>query len=523
MTGPGYATPNTALLDGFNLEVGVESPYGTVINWRPVGGYLEASVQWLWGIDPGAFVFDLPDDHPICDFMGDVTETAFHFRLGRDANGVIGYNGKPFTGRVMRRKENKASHRVQFAGVDYRFWLKRMIAWVNDQFPAEIQFSITGKQHVEFGAVDDVFKRFVASVATRLDKPVFGALPIRKQPSWDPPELDDIDSLDDLIDIVLDGAEDIVGLQARFTYLDELFRPTVERLEIGVSVDLWDGRGTSPTVFNTSTLADLQSIIDYTGDSFLDLSKLSGLGGDLWSDSMTESGYVFDTHDKRDNRKVQFRTDAQGQIVDFDHDQAHCDATRAVVGGKSPAILNDIIEIGANFAIALLLNAVAPGLGLGVVVGDLFDDIFFAYQVFWDNELEARIGQKHAFPEVFADNTAAWSLDGYSVGQLALKEHSGQQTLTVNAMSGIPGKGNSFGADDGTARRYDIGDIIRLWDRGNTVEQYVSGVTVSDRPGARMREQPVLGSDKRLKGPYDRLFGLAQGAVGALNGVANSV
>ena len=522
MTGPGYATPNTTAVEGFNLEVGKRSPLG-VINWRPVGGYLEASMQWTWGIDPGAFVFDLPDDHPICDFMSDVRETAFHFRLGRAMDGTLGYHGKPFTGRVMRRQENRASHRVKFSGVDYRWWLKRMLAWVNNQFPAEIQFSITGKQDVRFGSVDSVFKRYLSSVATRLDKPVFAAMPIRQPESWEPPELDDIDSLEDLLDIILDAAEDVIGLQARFTYLDELFRPTVERLEIGVSVDLWDGRGTSPTVFNTSTLADLQSVIDYTGDNFLDLSKLAGIGGGLWSNTMDRAGYVFDTHAKRDNRKVQFRTDAKGQIVDFDHDQAHCDATRAVVGGKSPAILNDIIEIGANLAISLLLNLLAPGLGLGVVVGDLFDDIFFAYQVFWDNELEDRIGQEDAFPEVFADNTAAWSLDASSVGQNALKEHSGQQSLVVKAMSGIPGIGNSFGADDGSARRYDVGDIITLWDRGNTVEQYVSAVTVSDRPGARMREEPVLGSDKRLKGPYDRLYGLAQGIGGALNGIANSV
>lgn len=523
MTGPGYAHPTTTLIKGFNLEVGKRSPLG-VINWRPVGGYLEASVQWQWGIDPGAFVFDLPDDHPICDWMSDVRETAFHFRLGRAADGTEGYNGKPFTGRVMRRKENHASHRVQFSGVDYRFWLKRMLAWVNNQFPAEIQFSITGKQDVKFGSVDSVFKRYLTSVATRLNKPVFAKMPIRKPSSWDPPELDDIDSLDDLIDMILDAAEDIIGLQARFTYLDELFRPTVERLELGVSVELWDGRGTSPTVFNTSSLADLQSIFDYTGDNFLDLSKLVGLGGGLWTNTMTEAGYVFDTHEKRDNRKCQFRTDAKGQILDFDHDQAHCDATRAVVGGKAPAILNDVIEIAANLAISLLLNLLAPGLGLGVVVGDLFDDIFFAYQVFRDNELEARIGQEDAFPEVFADNTSAWSIDGYAVGHGALKDHSGQQTLTVNAMSGVPGKGNSFGVDiPGKATRYDVGDIITLWDRGNTVEQYVSAVTVSDRPGARMREQPVLGSDKRLKGPFDRLFGLGQGVAGALNGIANSV
>jgi hypothetical protein len=425
----------------------------------------------------------------------------------------------------MRRKVTGTPGRERFlyTGMDNKFWLQRMYAWVNNIFPPEIQVGLTGKQDVEFGSVDAVFKRYLSKVATRLDKPVYAAMPIRQPGSWSPPELDDIDELEDLIELILDATEDIVGLQARFPSLYDLFKQTVDRLEVGISLNLWDGRGTSPTVFNTDTLADLQSIIDYTGDNFLDLSKLAGVGGGLWSNSMTRAGYVFNTHEKRDNRKVQFRTDAEGQIVDYDLDQAHCDATRAIVGGKSPAILNDIIEIGANLAIQLLLNLIAPGLGLGVVVGDLFDDIFFAYQVFWDNDLEDEIGQDDAFPEIFADNTNAWSLDGYAVGQTTLKERSGQQSLTVNAMSGVPGRGNSFGADNGTARRYDIGDIITLWDRGNTVEQYVSKVTVTDSPNARMREQPTLGNDKRLKGIFDQLVSGVQRGASGLNGIANSV
>lgn len=522
MTGPGYANPTTTRVEGFNLEVGLENPFG-LINWRPVGGYLEASVQWQWGIDPGAFAFDVPIDHHIADFMSDVTETAFHFRLGKASDGTEGYHGKPFTGRVMHRDENKLNKRVSFTGVDYKFWLQRIYAWVNDQFPAEIQVSITGKSSVKVGSYDSVFKRYLSSACTRLDKPVFAAMPIKQPDSWTQPELDDIDSLEDLIDMVMDAVDDIVILQARFTSLYDLFKQTVDRLEIGVSVDLWDGRGTSPEVFNTSTLADLQSIIDYTGDNFLDFGQLAGLSDGLWSDAMTESGYVFDTHAKRDNKKCQFRTAGKNGIQDYTSTQSHCDATRAIVGGKSPSILNDAIEIAANFAIALLLNLLAPGLGLGVVVGDLFDDIFFAFQVFWDNELEDRIGQKHAFPEVFADNTAAWSVDGYSVGHAKLKERSGQRALTVNAMSGVPGVGNSFGAPDGSPRRYDIGDIVIVEDRGNRVEQYVSQVTVSDKPGARMREQPVFGSDKRSKGIYDRLISGGTRAAASINGIATSV
>ena len=524
MTAPGYAKPNTALTQAFNIEVGLASSDEQVINWRPVGTYLAAEFTWNWGLEPGTFSFELPDGHKLNDIIR-VKRTAWHVRLGKNADGLYGHNGIPFDGRIMnrRRKRHGTKNTYVYTGVDNKFWLQRMLAWVNNIFPAEVQFSITGKQDVQMGSYDSVFKRYVSPVATRLNKPFFSALPIRQPSSWTQPELDDLDTVDDLVEIVEDAVDDVIALQARFTPLDELFGQTVERLEIGVSVHLWDGRGTSPTVFNTTNLSTLQSVIDYTGDNFLDLSKLAGISGGLWSNSMTEYGYVFDTHEKRDNRKCQFRTDAESQIIGFDYSETHSDATRAVVGGKSPAILNDIIEIGANLAISLLLNLLAPGLGLGVVVGDLFDDIFFAFQVFWDNELEDEIGQKDAFPEVFADNTAAWSVDGYSVGQTALKEHAGSESLVVEVMSGIPGRGNSFGADNGTPRRYQVGDIITLWDEGNMVDQYVSSVTVSDRPGERMREQATLGSDKRPRGAWDRALAGLQRINASISGIARSV
>lgn len=519
MSLPGYARPNTIDASGFDIQIGKRN--NPVIDWRPVGGYEEAAFDWTWGLDAESAAFTLHPEHPMNEVITNVRRTCYHIRLG---NG--GYNGKPWTGRIMKKGVTGAPGREKFlyTCVGNKYWLKRWYAWVNSLFPPEIQFNITGKQDVRLGAPDPVMKSYLASNMIRLNKPVYAALPIRQPSQWKDLHIDNFNSLDDVLEFVGNVTEPIVALQARFTQGDDLFKQTVERLEMGVSVALWDGRGTSPQVFNTSTLGNLQSIIDYTSDHFLDLSRLSGIQNGLWSDSMDRAGFVFDTHEKRDNRKVQFRTDSQGQIETYETEEVHADATRAIVGGKSPEIMNSIIEIGANLVIQLLINLLAPGLGLGVVVGDLFDDIFFAFQVFWDNELENEIGKDDAFPEVFADNTAAWSLDGYSVGKTALKEHGGSMELKINAMSGgANGRGISFGADNGTARRFDVGDVIHFWDRGNTVEQYVSKVAVADSRDGRMREQVTLGADKRLKGPWDRAITGLIGVAGTLRGVANSV
>ncbi len=509
----------TEVFDYFDVGRRRGAGEGSIIEWRPIGGYVDAQVPSTHGIVPGTFSFSLKDSHPLASIITPVTvqRTAWHFRAG--------YHGREFTGRFMSVKRPLAAPGADawvYSGVDYRYHLKRMCCWVNNLFPPEIQIGLTGKQNVKWGPIDMVFKNYVSEVATRLDKPIYVSLPQRWITSYEYQNVADFTNGDDLIAAVQQAADEVILKQARFTMLDDLFQQEIDRLNWGVSVDLWDGTGEPPLVFNTNGVGKLQSIIDYTGDNFLDLSQLSNLGN-LWSDRPGQACYVFDTWGIRDMLQVQFRTDADFGIRQWETEGLHSDAVRAIIGGKSPAIVNDLIEIGANLAIQLLIAVLAPGLGLGVVVGDLFDDIFFAYQVYFDNALEDEIGQDDAFAEIFADDTAAWSLDSYSVGKTALAERAGSQSLTVELASGVPGKGWSFGQDDGTARRFQEGDMVTLWDRGNGVERPVTSVVINHKRGSDdFAETVTLGEDKRIAGTFDRIFdGIGRGAAG-LRGLANS-
>ncbi|QOI66849.1 minor tail protein [Gordonia phage Bosnia] len=531
MTAPGYARPNTSGPGDFDyLDLGRRN--NPRIDWRPIGRYEEVGVNWTWGLEPGKFAFELHPNHPLNDEIAqaDIDKHIYHFRAG--------LRGMPFTGRVMQRKQIGTAGREKFlyTGVCNKIWLQRSYAWVNNLFPPEIQISLTGKQAIVVGPPDPTFKWYIGTAMTRLNKPVYCALPIRWPSAWTQADMKDFNSLESVLDMMFNATEEIVGLMARFTQHDELFKQTAERLEMGVSLDLWDNIPTSPTggpapqVFRTDSLAALQSIIDHTSDHFLDFSQLlKPINNGLFALHPDRACYVFNTHEKRDRREVQFRTDSEGQIANFELTVNAPDATRAIVGGKSPSMVNDLIEIGANLAIAAIIGVIAtiPGLagvgGLAVTVGDLFDDIFFAYQVFVDHDLEDQLGDDDALPEVFADNTAAWSIDSYAVGKTTLHEHAGNKQLEITGRSGrSDGLGISFGADDGTARRYRHGDIVTFWDRGNTVEKYVSGVAVTSKPGERMREALTVGNDKRAKGPWTRLITGVQGAGQWSRGAANS-
>lgn len=532
MADPGYPQAITdPTWDYFELgrraTNGVWDANGQHIDWRPVGGVIEDQVEYSFGIDPGAFSFQLPEKHPVNDEITDIRRTVWQFRCG--------YDGIEYSGRILKRKKTgPLGVEYTYSGLDNRYHLKRGSAWVNNLFPAEVQFNITGKQDVVWGPVDPVFKNYVAKIFTRLNRPVYVRLPLQWPASWtnaSQTDVNDINSLDDLLDIILGAYEDLIVLPARFTWLDDLFRPTCERLDMGVKVDLWDGYGTAPQVFSTSTLGKLQSILDLTSDHFLDLSQLNSVSSGLWQNTAPHACYLFDTVQKRDNRKVQFRTDAQVGIASYVMEETHGDAPRAIVGGKAPEVLNQAIEIAANLAISAIIFAISliPGAGflagLSLTVGDLFDDVFFAYQVVVDHDLEDDLGMD-AYGEIFADNTAAYSLDAYATGKRVLHEHGGSQTLEVQVMSGTDGRGIHFGQPESgvrAARKYQHGDTVTLWDRGTSVEQYVSKVTLGRKRDGGFQETASLGRNKAHQGLWERLITGVQDGSASIRGLSNSV
>lgn len=528
MADPGYPQAITDPQWDY-LDLGLRSPDGTLIDRRPIGTTLSDEIEFSFGVDPGAFSIQLPPKHPLLDEVTDIRRKAWHI--------FAAYDGVEYTGRILKRRASGPNEQGDlWSGLDYRHHLSRSSAWVNNTAPPEVQFNITGKQDVVWGPVDPVFKNYVSKVFTRLNKPLYVRLPLRWPTAWtnaNQTNVNAINELDDLLDIIWGASQDLIALPARFTQLDDLFRPTCERLEMGVTVDLWDGRGDKPFVFSTDTVGKLQSILDHTSDHFLDLSQLGSVSSGLFSFEPNRACYVFDTQEKFPNQKVQFHTNAQAGIDSWVMEETHADATRAVVGGKAPEVLNQLIEIGANLAISAIIFAISliPGAGaiagLSLTVGDLFDDVFFAYQVFADHDLEDDIGDDDAFGEIFADNTAAYSLDGYATGKRALHEHGGTRTLEVQVSTGGPkGMGIHFGQDETGvrgARKYQPGDIVTLWDRGTSTEQYVSKVTMSRNRDNGWAEKANIGKSKQSQGLWERIITGVQDGAASIRGLSNSV
>lgn len=493
---------------------------------RHLGSYVSAEVGYFWNV-PGTVKLRIQPDHPMAGYLINCRYRVIHVRTWR--------NGEPWDGRVFTADvEGKPGQEtIDIYCIGNLFWLLRTLVWVNSLFPLEVQVGLTGKQDIMIGNYDFVFKYFGAKQWIRQNKPVYCALPVRYEVEL--PNIADLLDLDELLEFIADS--DFVALTARFPYLDELIRQTVNNKEIGLSCHLWTANdGASPEVFNTQTLANLQSLLNiFEPDNYLRfLNEGNPLGlndPSDWGKITKHAGYVFETHEKRDRKHFEWRTDS-GQIDYYKRHVEHLSGHQAVVGGKSPDFINRGIEWGANLAIQVIAGLITTALGLpgvgGVVVGDLFDNIFFAYQGFENTEILETDGGgengEHFFCEVFGDNTAAWSLDSAAVGFEALKKASGDDSVTISVRAGGPdGEGLQFGADDGVHRRYRHGDIMTFWDRGTRVENYVASVVVKDYRDGHMVEDITFGDNSKLRDSWYQVINQFSNFAQFTRGVANSI
>lgn len=470
---------------------------------RPVGAYMSAQFGWRWRV-PGVGTLVLKASHPLAARLMQCKRNVVPIRAV--------YQGKVWDGRVMRCSVSgePGNEIVTATCVGNLLWLSTFLAWVNPLLPVDFQVALTGKQDVEAGSVDYVLKVFLAKAAARMQKPVHVAIPVKYSSPL--PKLEKVRNLDELLDLILGGGSDLCALQARFTQLDELFDEAITNSGRGMSMRLWTpSDGDAPTVFTAGNLGQLGTAIALATANNDFLSLTTG--------KLKKPGYVFDTHEKRDRRHMQWRTD-NGSIQSYTRTVGHPTAHSVVVGGKAPEFMNDIVEWGANLAIKTLLNWLLPGLGLGdILIGDLLDDILFAYQQFNNHDLALDLGP-HGFGETFGDNTTAWSLDAEATATKTLREKGPQESLQINVVSGTPGA-FSFGADDGSGRRFDLGDIMTFWDKGTIVEDYVSGVDVIDSATERCVERVTFGDDRIVEDGWSQVIGHLKNLGAFTRAVAN--
>lgn len=206
------------------------------------------------------------------------------------------------------------------------------------------------------------------------------------------------------------------------------------------------------------------------------------------------AGLLVECVPKRERQFVRWSTESGG-IKHIRTTGKNPKATTVVVGGKSPAWVTDLIDLGIDLALEGILAAIgiAAGAALGPIgsiiggiignlAGNFFDDVFLAYSEYSDVELKAQLGP-FGMPEAFVSGGAGtFSLDAIDAGLSGLQENRGGRSIEITLEDGRPHRwGDDEHLPDGRIRRgYRVGDINTFSDRGTVIEDYISSVEARD-------------------------------------------
>lgn len=458
---------------------------------RPLGPYIRAKFAWKRN-EATAATIQVKISHPLAQRLMQCKVDVVPIRTY--------YNGKVWDGRVLSCVvEGEPGREIVTATcVSNLKWLQSILGWPAPLLPVEVQFP---KQDMIIGPVDFVTKYFIAKNAARLNKPVYVKVPQLGNQIKLPEIPNGIKSLDDFLAFI--NQIDLCAMYSRMTPLDEVFANSLKNSDSEITCNLWVPGDEDPgKIFNTNSLGRLQNIFDLSGDNFMFFTNpdnILGLINPNTYGKANEACYIVDSKKKRDRRWMQWTT-ASGQIVSYKRNIIHPTAHQVVTGGQSPQWMNDLSRIIADGLLGLLLTMFGAPF-LAPSVGGTFDDIFLAFNVFSDPALAAQLG-RHGFGEAYANASTGFTLDALTAGLQALRDHAGRDSVKIVVQDGgATGKGFEFGVDDGSGRRYDVGDIMTFVDRDSEITDYVSSVEVEDQRGAYCMVTVTIGDDNPVKDP----------------------
>lgn len=385
--------------------------------------------------------------------------------------------------------------------VDDRAVLHSILGRPNPWSGLELQ---APKEDVREGRIDEVILNFVAANSIRTDLPIYIRRPDKTVPDSQVPR---------------------IRRFSRMTPLDELFASALEEHNWGIDVRLWVHGDPDP--------GPVVAARELSGSPFSELSKVSnfmevhrhrgtGLGlanpGD--AGRISEPGLVVTVRPLRDRRFVRWSTQGGG-IIHYKITGRHPDAHTSVVGGKSPAWVNDMIQIGVDVGISGLLAAAGITLGsalgplgalLGGIVGfvggrivDGLSDTMLAYSERTDVEMKASMGP-FAFPEVFTSSGAGmFSLDAVEAQATGLAKARGGRAIEIQVADSKPHRyGDDLHLPDGRVHRgYESGDLCTFEDRGSEFVDHISSVQVVEDPKG-LRIVPTIGHQRIAEDPQVR-------------------
>lgn len=198
----------------------------------------------------------------------------------------------------------------------------------------------------------------------------------------------------------------------------------------------------------------------------------------------------------------------RGPMESFEIVDHHPQGWQVIIGGKSPAWINSLI----NATTAWIIDAIMIVIGLtgipGTLLDGLFNDFLLAFQLIENFERRNDMGP-YGRPEKFvATGAAPYNIDALFSFIQAMWDSRGYRSAQASFRNGYP---YSVGRD------IFVGSMMSIAEGGTLYTDYVENVVITDNRNERAKVIVQIGDGKAEEAPVVRLQRLVTGIQEAVN------
>ncbi|QNE90251.1 hypothetical protein H0194_04530 [Corynebacterium incognita] len=477
-----------------------------------LSGYIHASFNEEHGFNVGTGELTVAADHRLARRLMqahmDVVPVTCEWNGWRWTGHVKSYvaSGKPGNETVTAELVNDLSH------------LLNVLAYANPNAGLWVQ----GKHDRRKGRLLTVAYEYLSENLKRLDLPVYLMLPPN------------------------DDTSPIIDLAARMTNMRDLLGGVLNQYDYDIKATMWWPGQPIPRGVAAPLIAKTE---EERQRALQEAALYKAFGGEhegLWD----EPGLVIEILPPRRRQFVRFTTQS-GEITQMRLTGTAPGPARIVTGGKADDWVNEAKNLGIDIVVqagTTALNAAATaaigasigsiagpagsvvGTAVGAFIGFLgnlisdwvkaeTDDAFLAFVERTDVARAAYMGPFHPREQFVPSTAGAFTFDTQALAERALQENKGGQAVEIemgHSVSKNLGFDEIVTDDDTLKLRYGylVGDLVTFEEHlsGVVVQDILSGVTIADDVGERVRIAPRVGKRKNVSNPYQEF-------VDKLNGV----
>lgn len=467
------------MVDGIDLRVWDHD----VDRWLPLRGYIELEFNDEVGFTAPTATITLTADHQLA---GRLMQSAFDVVPVT----LTTEGGYKWTGRVSDYSaEGKPGREILVVNLVHDKVMLHIPAWPSTRTPLEMQT----KRDYQVGRLATVCTHFLTENLARVGTPAYVVLP------------------------TLDNSP-IVDVSAKMTYLDELLGDLLDKHDYALKCEMW----WHGEPFPQGKVAALVGRSTQERQLHLTAARVDAavrpFGGPIATP--TVPGLVVSVEQVRDREHVRFSSNGR-DVEQFKLTGRTPGPHTAIVGGKSDDWVNELVEMAIDAsaqAILIALGSAAGPLGAilagaisNIIINQLTDTLI-AYQQRTDVERKSSMGPFAPTESFTSSSAGAYTFDTSALAERQLLDDAGGQSIEITIADGVSKVlGDDQQAGNGKWRLgWRPGDRVTFEEHlsGVVVSDIVTGLTITDKVGERMRISPKIGKVKTRNNPFTEFVGV---------------